>query len=403
MNNSTDLTKPSDLKQTQLDVLDLEALSKDLRNLEEELMPQLDELGSKLPEIYAGYANIVRDITTQLLEICSFSESTSGKIALVAEVGARALESFGSYKAAKKHNQMLSRFLAIKQEIANLNAAKIRRLLPESNHNLANLKRLFEVYINKTCKFSDISHENIMRLASIQLRVLNMYRTSLFLNLLAKYLDQEYKAWKRGKQISGVRMPDFYTANMLIVESLWGNNDKVFQAIETAADSTDSIQGKDIILLCDQQLFTYAIGDELCDISLEKAHPYVKEMISLHNGVENHLSTSKALREHIDKTATGTIWSLCLLSWLIIICMSIWYLPGTGMARTLIAVAGCIAIMKIGMKGARKINKIYFPMGDILMQEYIYNVGRQCGKVDDIEIDYEEKNAVSSALSTFFK
>ena len=396
-------TQAMDSKRPQSDTFDSETLAKDLRRLEKELMPQLEELGKKLPEIYGGYAHIVREITSQLLDICSFSDDISGKIALAAEIGARALESFGSYKAAKKHNQILSQFLAIKQGIANHNAAKIHRLLPESNRNLANLKRLFDSYIVKTCKFSDISQGNIMSLANIQLRVLNMYRTSLFLNLLAKYLDQEYSAWNRGKQTSGALMPDYYTANKSIIEALWGDNDKVFHAIETAADSTDSLQGKDIILLCDQQLFTYAIGDEICDISLEKAHPYVKGMISLHKGVENHISASKALREHIDNTATVTVWGLCIFSWFVIVCISIWFLPGTWIARTLIAIAGCIAIMKIGMTAEKKINKVYFPMGDTLIEEYIQNVGRQCGRVDDVEIDYEEKDAVCSALSTFFK
>lgn len=383
--------------------LDLELLSKDLRGLENKLMPQLDELGSKLPEIYSGYANLVRTVTSQLLEICKVSEKNSDKIALAAEISARAIESFGSYRAAKKHNQMLNKFLTVKQGIAKLNSNKIKRLLPESSHNLAALKRLFDAQMSKTCVFSQLSQNNVGRVANIQLRVLNMYRTSLFLNKLARYLDKEYTAWNKGSQTSGEKMPDYYDTNLSIAIDLWGNNEKVFKAVENAADATVSLTGKDIILLCDQQLFTYAIGDEICDISLEKAHPYVKEMLSLHKGVENHLSSSKSLREHIDDVPSALSWFICFLSWIAIICMAIWYLPGTTLTKILISATGCIAIYKIGMTSTKKIKKIYFPKGDTLIEEYIKNICRQCGKADVADIDYEEKDALSLALKTFIK
>ena len=221
--------------------------------------------------------------------------------------------------------------------------------------------------------------------------------------MLAKYLDKEYKAWNRGEQTSNESMPDYFSANSFIVENLCGNRDNAFQVIETAADATVSLTGKEIVLLCDQQLFTYAIGDEICDISLDKAHPYIGKMISSHNGAETHLQTSKALREHIEDEPNGIVWMLCIVSWIVIICMSIWYLPGTGLARTLIATAGCVAILKVGRASSKKIDRIYFPHGDVLIEDYIQNVNRQCGKIDEVEIDYEEKNALSSALNTFIR
>ena len=43
----------------------INSLTGDIHKLEEQILPQLDELGKKIPELYKGYANLVRTTVTE--------------------------------------------------------------------------------------------------------------------------------------------------------------------------------------------------------------------------------------------------------------------------------------------------------------------------------------------------
>ena len=102
-----------------------EALLTNVKNIEAEIMPQLELLGKEIPEIYSEYARVVRETISTALSILSLSERTSNNLQLGAEIGARTIEAYGIWKAARKHNRMLDRFLETKRKIAQLNIDKI--------------------------------------------------------------------------------------------------------------------------------------------------------------------------------------------------------------------------------------------------------------------------------------
>lgn len=110
-------------------------LTQDLRKIESDIMPQLEELQSKIPEIYSGYANIVRETVSATISMLSTDNNTANKIALGAEIAARGLEAFGQWKAAQKHNELLDKFMRIKQSIANNNYKKSKNFAPKSRKN----------------------------------------------------------------------------------------------------------------------------------------------------------------------------------------------------------------------------------------------------------------------------
>ena len=95
---------------------ELNALSGDLKAFEGQLMPQLDELARTIPEIYSGYASMVHDLVDNTLTLFNTSNRTRYKVAVAAEIGAKAIEAFGEYKAAKEHNRLLQKYMKVNRE-----------------------------------------------------------------------------------------------------------------------------------------------------------------------------------------------------------------------------------------------------------------------------------------------
>jgi hypothetical protein len=383
-----------------IETVNLESLVKDLRALENEIIPQINELGEKLPEIYAGYASIVRTITTTLLECCSLSDSNQKGVVLLAEISTRAIAAYGQYKAAQEHNRLLQKYLKTKQAYATLNQSKIKGLLPKTNKVLKQMKGLFDSQTTRVCDFNSLSSDNIPRVADFMQRVLNMYRTALFFNNLATYLNKEYKVWLCGEQTSGERMPDYYAMNEMILKHLYGDNH--YEVLESACDETCSLTGGQIMLLSDYQLFTMAISDEICDIDITKAAPHVQKILYGNEAIDSYISRRLPIKEHIESTPTGWVIFIGILTIVIIISMAIWFLPGSAIMRTIVAAIGCISTFKILNRSTKKINLYHFSKGDEMIQTYLEESENACGRVRTPDIDYNQKNALKEGVCALF-
>lgn len=177
----------------------LDSLALDLEKFEEQLMPQLDSLAKAIPEIYAGYASMVRTLVSTTLQVCKPNAKTSSRIALAVEVGARSIQAFGNYKAAKEHNRLLTKYIAIKRQHAENNLDKVSDLLPKINAKCTTSGKLFSKCASLRYALSELDSSKISRVAQIQYKALSLHRTNLYLSELCKYLNF-YKANKKASR-----------------------------------------------------------------------------------------------------------------------------------------------------------------------------------------------------------
>lgn len=384
---------------TQSDDALFNSLTQELKKIESEIMPQLEELQSKIPEIYSGYADIVRETVSQTINMLSLKSDTANKIALGAEIAARGLEAFGQWKAAKKHNELLDKFMRVKQEIARNNNVKITRLLPKVKRKLSNSARLFEKYAFTTYNCSSFNEAKTKQISSLNLRALNLYRTSLFLSELCEYLDVEYSSWMSGKQTSGFDIPDYYQVNGMILDKLF--DEKPFEALERCADCSGDMNGAEIMLLADYQLSVYALKDTLCTISTEEASPAVRALMESNPGFSHYNQVAEGVINHISKTPDTAITIGWLISTIVIIALCIFYIPGTWWLRTIIGVAGVMAAYRICDKNSFKLKLQHCIQAEEIINETDDIIAAKCGMIKRQEIDYEHKSTTSAFINGF--
>ncbi len=111
----------------------LEVLTTDISQIEKVLIDQIDGLAKAIPEIYAGYASLVRTMVNSAMQVIKPSDKTATSVALALEVGTRSIQAYGEYKAAKEHNRLLSKYMMVKETIARNNIEKVSNLLPKAS------------------------------------------------------------------------------------------------------------------------------------------------------------------------------------------------------------------------------------------------------------------------------
>lgn len=378
---------------------DFQALADDLRKLEAELLPQLDELGQKIPEIYSGYANIVRETVSTALDIMNFSNKTSSRVAVGAEVFARGLAAFGQWKAAKKHNEMLGRLLTTKKTIAAANISKVNHIIPKARHNSNKSRAIVMKYATKTYPCLPSDTDRLTRASRLMLRNLTIYRTSLFLVELSNYLQKEYTAWMNGKQTTGIELPDYYTINGYISLELF--DDKPFEALERCADQDTSLTGAEIMLLTDPQLSLYALDGHLCTIDMDMASPAVKALMENNPGFNFYSDTVEPAIEQVNSSLLYWITGSGLVALIAIILMCIFFIPGSTMFRIFIGISGSVAVYKIVSKSLGKTSISHCMQAEELLSNVENTIAAQCGRIKRDEIDYKEKNATEAMISGF--
>lgn len=377
-----------------------EVLLNNLKAIEAQIMPKLEQLGEKIPEIYYGYADVVRITVNDALKILNMKESTSEKFQLAAEIGARTLEAYGVWKAAKEHNKMLDKVLMAKRTYAELNLSQIEKALAESDKNLIKVKKMFFTYSNIQYDLTNANLETIMRLSNILLRQLVLYRTNLFISKICRYLKAECRAWSQGIQTSDVPQTDYYIVNQEILRNLFSTN--FFNALEIAGDSQGSLTGSQIMLLSDPQLAVYALKDTLAQINFDDASYAVRVLTYNNPGFSYYINQTVPLVKEIKNEAINNIYVIALIALIVVVCMCIWFIPGAWWGRLIIGIIASAAIIKITSKNYLKLKVMHVTqtMGNIAVVDDV--IESYCGKVETQDIDYTRKDALTSALQTFF-
>lgn len=377
----------------------LENQINELKKIEKDLLPMLDELGQKIPELYGAYASATRECVSCIVNVLQESGRDAAKIAIIGEIAARGMAAFGEIKAAREHNKMLKKFLEAKMQIANAGIAKIKKLIPRTKTSVDTNRRLLDLNFERSISFDNLSEDGFLRATNMGIRILTMYRTALFFNELANYLDKEYAAWQRGNQTSGATRPDYYTVNSKICSSIYPAD--LCGHLEATADECTSLKLKDAVLIADPQLTAYAFGDEVCELKLSEAHPYVGKLLESNEGLKKYAETVAPVKKHLDEMSSLGVGLICFIAMITIICLAIFAMPGTAMLRLVLATAACAAIIKVWVTGSRKANLLQVDRGITLGLEFYNEMQSFCGKIEEPDTDLKERNILKAAFNGF--
>lgn len=376
-----------------------ELLLAEVKNIEAEIMPQLEMLGKEIPEIYGEYAKVVRETVNNTLSLLSLNEKTSSNIMLAAEIGSRTLEAYGSWQAARKHNKMLDKFLETKRRIANLNYVKIEKALSEALILNEKIKKLFDAYCRNEYDITGQNKETVDRLANLIIRQLTLYRANLFITRICEYLKLEYSAWQNNLQTSNKPQPDYFSVNEEILNKIVGKN--IFKAIEEAGDSTGELTGFQIMLLADPQLTLFCLKDTICRINIKEASEPVRFLLIHNPGIHYYTEKISPLIKQMNDNPTRKILLNGFLCLAIVICICVFFIPDKMWAINT-GILSAIAIYRIIRVNSKKA-KIYHVTDTIETAAQTDDVIESyCGKVNKLEIDYMRKDALSESLKTFF-
>ena len=381
---------------------ELELLSKELQCSEEELLPQIDGLAKAIPEIYKGYASMVREIVGSTLSLFKSGSRAVSRVAVAAEIGARAIEAFGEYKAAKEHNRLLIRYMEIKYVYATNNLERVATLLPRLKRSNMTSARLFRKCTSLSYDLDRLDQSSIGRVANIQLKALSIHRTNAYLLELCKYLENEYKVWLRREQRSEFDMPDYYMINEILADTLFGR-DKLFDAYVAAADiDSGSITGAQIMLLADYQLSMMALGQKFCKINPSKANPLVRKLIEDCGAAEKYKEITATTIEHISFDPSWMWYVAGVLAIGAIIWFVITQIQGHDVGKWIGAAVAIGVVIRLTMGLKRSSNRRYVEKGEEMIAEAERQIEASCGKVERPDIDYNERSALRSAITGFF-
>lgn len=372
-----------------------------LKDFEKDLMLQLDNLATKLPEIYRGYAELVRETFAAAFDIISISPDKSEKIGLAVEVLSRGIEAYGAYKAAKEHNRQLDKFLRIKQDIATLNKSKVERLGREIKRKIIGSEKLFDKFIRMEFDLTDKPEDLIIRQANLSLRYLTLYRTNRFLLELSEYLLEEYEAWSQGEQTSEMKRPDYYGVNAHLLEKLYGA-ESGFEILENICEQNGYFTGADLILLSDPQLSLYSLQNVLCDIDVVAASPAVQVLMSNNPGFQHYIELTEDIKTHIMLDPSLKIWKVCAIAAIVATLLILFFFPSEGYKWWVLIIA-LLAIFRIGKVNSKNAKIKHIIEGEQKTDETDASMLQLCGYVEVDEIDYERKNTTEELIKGFFK
>lgn len=397
MDTSTSTVTSSTIKNDE-DIIN--SLADDIRDLENQILPQFDELGKKIPELYKGYADLVRTFTSEALRAVPMSSRNTAKINMAAEIAARGIQAYGAIKNAQKHNEQLDKFLKLKQTIAQANMKRNDKALAAAKVKLETLSKLLNKYATTTLKIEGIAKELLLRQASVNLRILDMYRTNFFLVSLSEYIGFEYIAWLEGAQTSGEIRPDYYMINRRIFGELF--SEKPFKELEYCCDKRGNLTGAEIMLLSDYQLSMFALKDNVCAISINEASLEVKALISNNQAFTDYENVLSPFVKHVKEIPGNELTIAFIATLLIVIALCIFYIPGSWGIRLVIIFSTAMASFKIYNKNMFKLQSIFCQEAEEIGEKVERFIESGCGKIEQSEMDYEKKDILSAGIKGFF-
>ena len=397
------LTKPQDNSMN--DEKLIISLLDDISALEEQVIPQINELSQKLPEIYSNYAETVRELVSTTLDICrdipNMKSSTRLKIEIAGEIAARSIEAFGKAKAAYKHNQLLDKMMAVKKMIASENRERNAKALESAKIKFESSRRLFNKYnsINYPAKLKD--NDQISRISAISLRILNLYRTNMFLLSMCNYLNEEYRYWSNDMQSSDLPRPDYFMINQIIIQEMFGDK-KLINVLESYSKKSGQLSGADVMLMAYPQLPLIAFQKNRNRFYTLSDQSTSNTLISSNEAIRNYNHLVKQRDECQKEEPNSPIYTSGALSSLIIILLSIFYIPGVWWVKTIIGAIALIWLWSCLSSHVSKIEEIHMQDITYLDNEISNYIAGVCGLIKQPNFDYNKKSAISTFFSSFF-
>ena len=368
----------------------------ELKRIENVILPQLNEMAQQIGEKYKFYADLVQKLGNKLSNM--INSETSSKIYATTTLASRGIESYGAYKTAKEHNRKLDEMMDLKRSLAGQKRKQITDWLPRISANVEKSKRFCESQFSKTFPLSSVSPA----LVSLQLKFLNLYRTNLYYESLAKWMLKEYSSWLNGQQTCGMPTPSLYDVNTELGERLYGAN--LYEHYQRAVESDKSISGKDIFLIADPQLTIMALDahDGSVEVHSANANPAISKILDENEGVKYYQNNVTEMWQNINRDPASS-WNCIALIFAVgfFLLLSLNREILTPKVLGMAFIIGELCIFRVWNKIRKKIYMIFLEEVSVLAAEVDLSTKRTCGYIEQEEVDYEKKNALSEAVSQF--
>lgn len=370
----------------------------ELRSIENFIFPQLNDMAQKIDAQYKFYADLVRDLGDKTLSIGKFNSNTSTKIHSATVLVSRGIEGYGAYKSAQEHNRKLDEMMDLKRTLAGQKRKQIIDWLPRISANVEKSKRFCESQTSKTFPLNSVSPA----LVSLQLKYLNLYRTNLYYESLAKWMREEYSSWLNGQQTCGMPTPSLYDINTELGKRLYGAN--LYKYYQRAVETDKSISGKDIFLIADPQLTIMALDahDGGVEVHSANANPAISKILDENEGVKYYQDNITKMFQSINRDPSSS-WNCIALIFAIgfFLLLSLNREVLTPKMFGLAFIFGELCIFRVWNRTRKKIYMIFLEEVSALANEVDSSTKSFCGYIEQEEHDYEKKNALSAAVSQF--
>ena len=362
-------------------------------------MQHLDDLAEKMPEIYKGYARMVKGSLDAALRVLKVDLKKGNKIMMIGEILARGIESYGTYKAVKQHNELIDRYVEVKRSHASHNIDKIRLLHEKMERMISTSQKFFSKAAEVSYDFRNKTEETIVGQSNLTLRFLTLYRTNLFLLEISRYLLHEFQAWSEGSHSSEEIMPGYFSVNGRIVLYLFGEN--AFQAFEQATESDGVLSGAEIMMLADPQMCAFILRGNLCEFIAQEASVPVRFLLENNEGFRLYEKNSVVAIREMRYNPTLIVDLLCLAAVAGIILLGILFFPH-GALRWWVMSVGVAAVLRIDIKNRMKAKIVHIEKVSGIIDAMNADLAVYCGYVEQPSMDYEKKNEIKESIKTFF-
>lgn len=197
-------------------------------------------------------------------------------------------------RAARQHNKYLDELLLLKQEIAQEKLQSIIKIESSVNRAVKSISKLVRKEALSELTLTNVKSDVLDMKLSVMNRTLLIYRTTIYSQLLIRYLHAEYEAWIDGMQYSEVDRPTLFDANVIIVDNLQDclkGTDCNLDFLSLVHFQKSDILGAQLYLCTDSQLLSLAMlayGMSMDELTIKKLpkiqespfSPYLKSNIA---------------------------------------------------------------------------------------------------------------------------
>jgi len=377
----------------------------DLKSVEKALDSQLTALSNSIDASFGAFSVMIKDITDMAVESTNgfVSNQTRSKIGAIGAIVSKTASMAGNVYKAKKHNEALDKLLITKREMAEAKSSELKKIEPIVLRVHDNLKKGLMNEGSKVYPLKDLdSKEKWTLLLDRMDKYLDMYRTSIYMGMVISYLQAEYQAWLSGQQTSYTMRPDYYAANVKIVELLEQSSQEKATStfIDVFEKEVQTLSGSTIYYLMDSQLSGTVLSMLNDTYSLSRpANAGLKNLIKDNKAIEDYIKEGNELEEEINAGP-----SRCYYSYTYTIAAAIVFIfvrSYIGLTSGWYVFLAFIIAFIVGRYGSKR--------NELLAETHKYNVYLKsidmkdkskdnAGHVDFPKMDLEKKSLIKAAF-----